>query len=185
MYFRVTARRMIETLGNLGDFIGGMGVVVTLVYLASQIRQNTRSIRLAAFHTAQRDVAQWMDNLAADPELVRMFFEGATAYPDLNQIDKRRYASLMSAPCKRLETLVHESNTGNIDEAQWSGIREHLNLPGHAAWWREAQTLFNRETSEYVNRYLLHTQTVDAAAKRAPSNQNFNLSVFTSDGRAR
>jgi len=35
----------LETLGNLGDFIGGIGVVATLIYLASQIRQNTASVR--------------------------------------------------------------------------------------------------------------------------------------------
>jgi len=29
---------MIEALGNIGDFVGGIGVVVTLLYLAVQIR---------------------------------------------------------------------------------------------------------------------------------------------------
>ena len=38
----------IENLGNIGDFIGGIGVVVTLIYLATQIRQNTRSLRLSS-----------------------------------------------------------------------------------------------------------------------------------------
>jgi hypothetical protein len=39
---------MIENLGNIGDFIGGVGVVITLIYLATQIRQNTRSLRLSS-----------------------------------------------------------------------------------------------------------------------------------------
>ena len=39
---------MIENLGNIGDFIGGVGVFATLIYLATQIRQNTRSLRLAS-----------------------------------------------------------------------------------------------------------------------------------------
>ena len=33
-----------ETLGNLGDFLGGIAVIATLVYLALQIRQNTSQI---------------------------------------------------------------------------------------------------------------------------------------------
>ena len=32
----------LEDLGNLGEFVGAIGVVVSLVYLALQIRQNTR-----------------------------------------------------------------------------------------------------------------------------------------------
>ena len=39
---------MMENLGNIGDFIGGVGVVITLVYLATQIRQNTRALRLSS-----------------------------------------------------------------------------------------------------------------------------------------
>lgn len=39
---------MIENLGNVGDFVGGIGVFVTLMYLAVQIRQNTRSLRLTS-----------------------------------------------------------------------------------------------------------------------------------------
>ena len=38
---------MVEDLGNVGDFIGGIGVVVTLAYLALQIRQNNRSLKAA------------------------------------------------------------------------------------------------------------------------------------------
>lgn len=38
---------LIENLGNIGDLIGGVSVFVTLIYLATQIRKNTRSLRLA------------------------------------------------------------------------------------------------------------------------------------------
>ena len=39
---------MIQHLGNIGDFVGGVGVFVTLIYLATQIRQNTRALRLSS-----------------------------------------------------------------------------------------------------------------------------------------
>ena len=35
----------LDALGNLGDFIGGIGVLATLIYLAYQIRQNTASVQ--------------------------------------------------------------------------------------------------------------------------------------------
>ena len=35
---------MLEDLGNIGDFLGGIGVVVTLIYLALQIRQNSSQL---------------------------------------------------------------------------------------------------------------------------------------------
>lgn len=39
---------MLEALGNLGDFIGGIAVVATLLYLAVQVRQNTVALRTAS-----------------------------------------------------------------------------------------------------------------------------------------
>ena len=39
---------VIENLGNIGEFIGGVGVFVTLLYLVTQVRQNTNSQRLAS-----------------------------------------------------------------------------------------------------------------------------------------
>ena len=37
-----------QLLGNYGEFIGSVGVVVSLVYLAVQIRANTRTTRANA-----------------------------------------------------------------------------------------------------------------------------------------
>ena len=34
----------LEALGNLGDFVGGIAVVVTLIYLALQVRQNNEQL---------------------------------------------------------------------------------------------------------------------------------------------
>jgi len=35
----------LSQLGDLGDFLGGIGVIVTLVYLAVQIRHDTQAVR--------------------------------------------------------------------------------------------------------------------------------------------
>jgi hypothetical protein len=47
----------IEELGAIGDFVGAIGVIATLAYLAVQVRQNTHSLeasqRLAASQTYQ------------------------------------------------------------------------------------------------------------------------------------
>jgi len=44
-------------LANLGEFIGGVAVLATLVYLAIQVRQNTRSLQ-ATRHQESLRMAQ-------------------------------------------------------------------------------------------------------------------------------
>jgi len=57
---------MFELLGDLGDFIGGVAVVVTIGYLAVQMRSQTIANRRSTFqdllnHQAQLNIA-WMTN---------------------------------------------------------------------------------------------------------------------------
>jgi hypothetical protein len=44
----------LEDLGNIGEFVAAVAVVVSLVYVAVQIRQNTRSVRASSYQVAVR-----------------------------------------------------------------------------------------------------------------------------------
>ena len=53
---------MLETLANLGEFIGAIGVIVSIGYLAIQIRQNTKAVRSSSYHQAAEQT--WSSCLA-------------------------------------------------------------------------------------------------------------------------
>jgi len=56
----------LESLANLGDFISGIVVVVSLVYLAYQVRQNTESLRTENYARVLERVANMQARLSAD-----------------------------------------------------------------------------------------------------------------------
>jgi hypothetical protein len=41
----------LQDLGSLGEFVGALGVVISLIYLARQMIQNTTSVRAASFNS--------------------------------------------------------------------------------------------------------------------------------------
>lgn len=45
-------------LGSIGEFVGGIAVVVSLIYVGLQVRQSSNSVR---FHLRQHGVRQWWD----------------------------------------------------------------------------------------------------------------------------
>ena len=49
---------MLESLGNIGEFLGALAVLISLVYLAIQIRQNTQTVRSATHQAWVTGVAQ-------------------------------------------------------------------------------------------------------------------------------
>jgi len=159
---------VIEALGNIGDFIGGIGVIITLLYLASQIRQNTRSMRAAAFQTSQRDVIDKLDSLSSDPELVRIYFDGNHEFGSFSREDRRRYAAFMTGLIRRYETLLYQTRVGNIDREEWEGVLDELHrifkYPGARAWWTQASGSFNRELRDFIEREVLSSEPHPPAA---------------------
>jgi hypothetical protein len=92
---------LLEDLGNIGDFLGGIGVVVTLLYLAFQIRQNTQSVRSSAVQAALADVATTMDGLVHDPDLLRIFFDGQKDFASFSAQERRRFATFLAIVLRR------------------------------------------------------------------------------------
>jgi heme/copper-type cytochrome/quinol oxidase subunit 1 len=58
-----------EAIGAIGELIGAVAVVVTLLYLVKQIKQNTESTKAVGLQTWQSDsTAHWL-SLATNPDL--------------------------------------------------------------------------------------------------------------------
>ena len=50
-----------EAIGAVGEILGALLVGVTLIYLAVQLRQNTRATRAATLQEIQRDLRRDLD----------------------------------------------------------------------------------------------------------------------------
>ncbi len=62
----------IQDLGSLGELIAAVATVATLVYLALQIRQNTRVLRHAAERATVEDANNWRSYLIQHPEVAEL-----------------------------------------------------------------------------------------------------------------
>ncbi len=66
----------LNDLANLGQVIGAVAVVVSLIYVALQIRQNTHAVRSAAAQVVHEHFASWYHLLANDAELSQTSIDG-------------------------------------------------------------------------------------------------------------
>jgi hypothetical protein len=62
-----------EELGGIGELIGGIGVIVSLVFLAIQIRRSSRIERLNARYAVSQSMSSVLHRLDDDPELQRIW----------------------------------------------------------------------------------------------------------------
>ena len=61
-----------EAIGAIGQIVGAIAVVISLIYLAREIRSNARSARLASVGT----INDWLGQLATHPHLAEVWSRG-------------------------------------------------------------------------------------------------------------
>jgi len=80
-----------QLLGNYGEFVGAIAVFATLVYLAVQIRQNTRSNYVLRGDTARERLFAINESVAGNKELADLISQCRDpALGDLSAVDEER-----------------------------------------------------------------------------------------------
>ena len=82
-----------EALGAIGEIVGAVAVVLTLGYLAVQIRQNTRAVRSSVFSELQSEVRQNSFALANDEDLARIWRQANEEFDSLTADERTRFFS--------------------------------------------------------------------------------------------
>ena len=67
----------IMELGAIGELVGGLAVIGSLIYVGLQVRQSTRAQNNAAVDTAIDTVLRMNNLIAADGDLARLMSDGS------------------------------------------------------------------------------------------------------------
>ena len=91
-----------EALGAIAESVGAIAVFVSLVYVAVQIRQNTKQFsrsveanQLAAFERNVESGNHIRELLILHPDLAKLLLSGFKNYKELNGSDKFRFGMLL------------------------------------------------------------------------------------------
>ena len=79
-----------DAIGALSDAIGAVAVVITLLYLAIQIKEQTKETRLTATRDLSRDYRDVVESITADKEVFGLYLRALTEYENLPHEEKIR-----------------------------------------------------------------------------------------------
>ena len=145
----------ITTLAAWGEFIGGIAVVVSLLYLASQIRQNSKLLRASTTSATTQSRLSWMAMPVQDPEVAKIFYDGLADYDSLSGTERQRFQLLLSSQFVGLiqEYEFHRDGIGSPGTWEQSTLGMHWQLqqPGGQQWWREWRWSVPQEFRDFVD----------------------------------
>lgn len=114
-----------QLLGNYGEFIGAIAVVVTLGYLAFQIRQNTAVARSSIRHNIAEMTVGQVHDLVVYRDVAEMFMKSALG-ESIDPVDELRLQARCYIEFRRFENFHYQYSSGLLTEQEWRGFRRNL-----------------------------------------------------------
>jgi hypothetical protein len=143
-----------QLLGNFGEFVGAIGVVATLAYLAVQIRQNTRATQTSSHHAITDSINQGNVAIARDAELAQIWVSGTMDRDSLTEVERARFDMLLLAYFHVFDSLWYSANVGTGEHdlllAEEKGFSHLMNLRGVYDWWKDNPYAFSLEFRSYM-----------------------------------
>lgn len=150
-----------EAIIAVAEVVGAIAVVLSLIYVATQIKQNTEASRAQSINQINGQYGALMSQIATNGELARIYRK-ATDGEDLNPDESVRYTAYLSAFFAFVEEIfllhrsgIYEENLGEGDAVEFLGptVMRLLASPAAVRWWKEeSRNLYVPELCDSVNR---------------------------------
>jgi len=148
-----------QLLGNLGEFLGSIVVVATLIYLAIQVRQNTQSTRVETIHEISSGFNNIYDLLASNRELTDIYHRGSFNYQALDETEKLRFTFVVVRMFRIEFEQFLQWREGAVDDDHWRSLssifEDAMQLPGFQEVWTRRKHHYTKDFQEVVDKQIL------------------------------
>jgi hypothetical protein len=104
-----------EAIGAVGETLGALGVIVTLVYLAGQLRQNTRALRSASYEHWNDVSTSYTDFLSNHAEALSEI-ESHNNLHELTSAQNKLVWAMAILGVNQAQTAFLQHRAGALDE---------------------------------------------------------------------
>lgn len=143
-----------DAIGAVGEIIGALGVILSLVYLASQIRSQNTESRLAAVTEWTNQWNEWTASFADHPQLSELWVKGSADFNSLSPAEVVQYAAHCGRFFRIAEGLHGQYSQGRLEGRAWRGLARTLEdialLPGIKIWWEKRSLWYSDEFISFV-----------------------------------
>ena len=144
-----------EAIGAIGEVLGAAAVVVTLGYLAVQIRQNSQAVKNSAAQALLSEANGSLRIAASDPGTARAVILGQTLFDELSEGERAQFITWMFSWMRTIEQAYFQYLQGYIDEEIWEGHMAHhrqlINAPAIEVWWSHRRCFFSQKFQKYMD----------------------------------
>lgn len=154
-----------DAVGAIAEGLGAIAVIMSVLYLAIQIRSQTKEARLAATRDLASEYRRAMEHMFRDKELSGLALAGKRDYKALADGDRVRVSLVWGGIFRAMEQQYLHTCHGSIDPIYLSSVdrskKEFLSFPGVQTWWRLSAHGFHDEFCEHVEELIAEANATE------------------------
>ncbi len=166
----------LEAWAAVAEIIGAITVVITLAYLAIQIRQNSSAIRSSNATTVHINTQNLAQAPMMDRELAEIILRAVNGDEELSRSEKLAAYAWFYQFLKTGELAYQSFVRGELDEEYWEAsmrfYRSYYETPGFRTYWAERKSAFTEDFRKVVEKWMVESSTpvtrVDELYKSRP-----------------
>ena len=157
-----------DAIGAIGEALSAVGVIVTLGYLALQIRHSNKLATWQTHRSAVEANAESMNAITNQADVARSYRTGFMNPDELDELEKIRFHQLVTQMVLNFKDILDAYDKGLFDfptYQAWQGfICSHLVMPGGERWWHDHEQGFIPRVREEINQGMLEVPRADATS---------------------
>ena len=135
----------LSNLASLGSFVSGFAVLISLIYLALQVRQTERNQQISIRHSRVSRTVE-LHVALADPAVADAWLHGTRSPQEISETELSQFTNLCRAHFFHFEDSFYQREEGLLNDAAFetvvAGARLLARSPGVRAAWRLARANF-------------------------------------------
>jgi len=144
-----------EAISAVGQVVGALAVVISLIYLASQVRSSARETRRSAMRLTLDAFTRLTYQVTEHADLAELRNRGFRDFESLEDTDRARFSSYLHSTFRVAEDVYYQHLDGHVDPDRWLGyeavLRDGNKAPGVQAWWRSHSHYFSEKFVKFVD----------------------------------
>ena len=166
-----------DAIGAVAESIAALGVIASLLYLASQVRASTRAAAVTSKLASTDLLNKFIDLLIENPELSDIQIRGVLDLDSLNKEEYLRFSNMSLKAFWFFSAGYFQYRAGTISEDDFyetrNVLRYWLRGQGCRAWWKK----FGRLSVSPAFRTFVDAEIeeIEAAEARSPTKPMMNL----------
>jgi len=143
----------LQELASIGEFVGGLAVLVTLIYLAIELRSNTKTLKAEVNNTTYLDWSEFNTMLSQHPdrEVIARAFSPNETFKNFDPAEQFALACIARTMIQKFSASFFQYKAGILGIENWTSYMTYcksvFSLPVFADWWKEEsqQPIYSQE----------------------------------------